>query len=251
MDLETRQLQQCLEHAQQLPEVLLVKPITGSTNDDVREIAQKGIQSVLVYSHQQTAGRGQRKHQWISPEGNIYLSTLLNLNTAIDGRLALEIALNILQMPSLKALELQIKWPNDLYSIHGKWGGILIEPISPQQVVVGVGLNIDPVETSSIDQPITALNSLGLSHTSRVDLVTELYCAIQQAGQWFDYRSHNLAARFNHHAAFKDQLVTFEHATGHVQGQFIGIANDGAVILNTTHGQESFYQGRLRLLKQS
>lgn len=247
MDLETRQLQQCLQQVGQLPEVLLVKPITESTNDDVREIAKKGIHSVLVCSHQQTAGRGQRQRQWVSPVGNIYLSTLLNLNTAIDGRLALEIALNILQMPSLKDLALQIKWPNDLYSLHGKWGGILVEPISANQVVVGVGINIDPVQSNHIDQAATALSTLGLAPTSRVDLVAELYLAIQQAGQWFDHRCQNLAARFNHHAAFKEQPVTFEHVGGTVQGTFIGIDNDGAVMITTEHGTQHFYQGRLRL----
>ena len=129
MDVETRQLQQRLQAAQQLPEVLMLKPTTTSTNDDVREIAQKGIHSALVCSAQQTQGRGQRQRQWVSPEGNVYLSTLLNTRTAIDGRLALEVALNILHMPSLEALNLQIKWPNDLYSVQGKWGGILIEII--------------------------------------------------------------------------------------------------------------------------
>ena len=84
MDLETRQLQQLLAEAQQLPEVLLLKPVTTSTNDDVREIAQKGIQSVLVCSTRQTQGRGQRQRQWVSPEGNIYLSTLLQTKTPID-----------------------------------------------------------------------------------------------------------------------------------------------------------------------
>jgi BirA family biotin operon repressor/biotin-[acetyl-CoA-carboxylase] ligase len=247
MDLETRQLQQRLQHAGHSPEVLLVKPITTSTNDDVREIAHKGMQSVLVYSHQQTAGRGQRQRQWVSPVGNIYLSTLLNLNTVIDGRLALEIALNILQMPSLRDLDLQIKWPNDLYSLQGKWGGILIEPISPTQVVVGVGLNIDPVESPVIDQAATALTVLGLKNTSRVDLVAELYLAIQQAGQWFDHHCSNLAARFNHHAAFKNQMVEFEHVGGLAQGIFVGIENDGAVIILTEQGPQSFYQGRLRL----
>lgn len=247
MDLETRQLQQRLQQVGQLPEVLLVKPITQSTNDDVREIAQKGMHSVLVYSHQQTAGRGQRQRQWVSPIGNIYLSTLLNLNTVIDGRLALEIALNILQMPSFKDLDLQIKWPNDLYSLQGKWGGILIEPISATQVVVGVGLNIDPVDSPIIDQATTALSLLGLDNTSRVDLVAELYLAIQQAGKWFDYHSSNLAARFNHYAAFKDQPVEFEHVGGVVHGTFLGIENDGAVIIATPQGSQSFYQGRLRL----
>lgn len=247
MDLETRQLQQRLQQLQQLPEVLLVKPITQSTNDDVREIAKKGIHSVLVCSHQQTAGRGQRQRQWVSPVGNIYLSTLLNLNTAIDGRLALEIALNILQMPTLKGLAVQVKWPNDLYSVQGKWGGILVEPISANQVIVGVGINIDPVESEHIDQAATALTTLGLENTSRVDLVAELYVAIQRAGQWFDHDSQNLAARFNHHAAFKQQHVEFEYVGGIAQGTFIGIQDDGAVLIETPQGAQHFYQGRLRL----
>lgn len=42
MDVETRELQQRLSQAGQLPEVLLIKPITTSTNDDVRELATKG-----------------------------------------------------------------------------------------------------------------------------------------------------------------------------------------------------------------
>lgn len=51
MDLETRQLQQLLAEAQQLPEVLLLKPVTTSTNDDVREIAQKGFRAFWSAVH--------------------------------------------------------------------------------------------------------------------------------------------------------------------------------------------------------
>ena len=54
MDVETRELQQRLSQAGQLPEVLLIKPITTSTNDDVRELATKGVQQVLVCSRVQT-----------------------------------------------------------------------------------------------------------------------------------------------------------------------------------------------------
>ncbi|RTY85445.1 biotin--[acetyl-CoA-carboxylase] ligase, partial [Staphylococcus aureus] len=39
MDVETRELQQLLKDAGQLPEVLLLKPVTTSTNDDVRDLA--------------------------------------------------------------------------------------------------------------------------------------------------------------------------------------------------------------------
>ena len=248
MDLETRQLQKILDDAHQLPEVLILKPVTTSTNDDVREIARKGMHSVLVCSTRQTQGRGQRQRQWVSPEGNIYLSTLLNTRTAIDGRLALEIALNILQMPSFNALKLQVKWPNDLYSLQGKWGGILVEPISPHQVIVGVGMNLEPVPQAQIDQHATSLRELELEDISRIQLIAELYMAIQQASEWFDHDCPNLAARFNHYAAFKNQAVEFEHHSGLCSGIFLGIQDDGSVNIETAEGLKQFYQGRLRRL---
>lgn len=245
-DLATRQLQQLLNAKNQFPEIVLLKTTTTSTNDDMREIAQKGISSGLVCSAQQTQGRGQYQRQWSSPEGNIYLSTLIQTKTALDGRLALEVALNILQMPSLQGLSLQIKWPNDLYSAQGKWGGILVEPLSPHQAIVGVGINLNTPPVENADQPITSLAMLGLAHTDRLTLIAELYTAIQQASQWFEHGSYNLAERFNHHAIWLYQQVEFEHAQGKLQGRFQGISNDGAVLIKTDHVQ-AFYQGRLRL----
>ena len=215
MDLETRHLRQLLTDAQQLPEVLLLKQSTTSTNDDVREIAQKGVNTILVCSETQTQGRGQHQRQWVSPVGNIYLSTLLETRTALDGRLALEIALNVLQISSLKSLKnLQIKWPNDLYSPHGKWGGILVEPISPHQAIVGIGINLMPIPAEQIDQQTTSVMQLGVQYPNRIQMISELYLAIQQAGQWFDHGCYNLAARFNHYAAFIDQQVNIEQDTG-------------------------------------
>ena len=245
-DLATRQLQQLLNAKNQFPEIVLLKTTTTSTNDDMREIAQKGISSGLVCSAQQTQGRGQHQRQWSSPEGNIYLSTLIQTKTALDGRLALEVALNILQMPSLQGLSLQIKWPNDLYSAQGKWGGILVEPLSPHQAIVGVGINLNTPPVENADQPITSLAMLGLAHTDRLTLIAELYTAIQQASEWFEHGSYNLAERFNHHAIWLNQQVEFEHAQGKLQGRFQGISNDGAVLIKTDHVQ-AFYQGRLRL----
>lgn len=245
-DFATRQLQQLLNAKNQFPEIVLLKTTTTSTNDDMREIAQKGISSGLVCSAQQTQGRGQHQRQWSSPEGNIYLSTLIQTKTALDGRLALEVALNILQMPSLQGLSLQIKWPNDLYSAQGKWGGILVEPLSPHQAIVGVGINLNTPLVENADQPITSLTMLGLAHNDRLTLIAELYTAIQQASEWFEHGSYNLAERFNHHAIWLNQQVEFEHAQGKLQGSFQGISNDGAVLIKTDQVQR-FYQGRLRL----
>ncbi len=245
MDLDSRRLQQLLAQTHHYPEAVVLKAETTSTNDDVREIAQKGIKSALVCSARQTQGRGQHQRPWVSPEGNIYLSTLLQTGTAIDGRLALEIALNILQCPSLQPLKLQVKWPNDLYSHQGKWGGILVEPITAQQAIIGVGINIYQIH-DVLDQSVTSLTQLGLAQTDLMQLIAELYHAIQQAGEWFSHGSHQLANRFNHHAAFLSDMVYFEHHQGIAEGKFIGIQNDGAVTLQIADESHTFYQGRLR-----
>ncbi|RZG87297.1 biotin--[acetyl-CoA-carboxylase] ligase [Acinetobacter sp. WCHAc060033] len=252
MDLETRHLRQLLTEANQLPEILLLKQTTTSTNDDVRDIAQSGVNTVLVCSETQTLGRGQHQREWVSPIGNIYLSTLLETRTPIDGRLALEIALNILQMPSLKHLtNLQIKWPNDLYSTQGKWGGILVEPISPNQAIVGVGINLLPIPEQDVSQQATSVVQLGVQYPNRIQMISELYLAIQQAGQWFNHGCYNLAARFNHYAAFIDQAVYFEQINDSVEGIFKGIHDDGSVNLLTANGSVNVYQGRLRLIESS
>lgn len=251
MDLETRHLRQLLTQANQLPEVLLLKQTTTSTNDDVREIALSGVKTVLVCSETQTQGRGQHQREWVSPNGNIYLSTLLETRTPLDGRLALEIALNILQIPTFKSLaNLQIKWPNDLYSAQGKWGGILVEPISPTQAIIGVGINLLPIPREHITQQATSVVQLGVEYPNRIQMISELYLAIQQAGQWFNHGCYNLAARFNHYAAFMDQNVHFEQINDSVEGIFKGIHDDGSVNLLTQQGFVNVYQGRLRLVTE-
>ena len=250
MDLETRHLSQLLTEAQQLPEVLLLKQTTTSTNDEVRALIKKGIQGILVCSETQTQGRGQHQRQWVSPIGNIYLSTLLETKTPLDGRLSLEIALNILQIPAFKSLaNLQIKWPNDLYSEQGKWGGILVEPITPNQAIVGVGINLLPVSDAAIEQQSTSIVQLGLAHPNRIKIISELYLAILQAGQWFEHGSYNLSGRFNHYAAFMNESVEFEQVNETVRGKFQGISDDGRINILTEHGLKGLYQGRLRLEK--
>ena len=110
------------------------------------------------------------------------------------------------------------------------------------------GLGVIPIPTENIDQSACSLTEIGLLSPNRTQLIAELYLAVQQAGQWFNYNCYNLAARFNHHAAFMHELVCFDHAQGQTQGQFIGIEDDGAVLIQQDDQIMRFYQGRLKRL---
>lgn len=252
MDLQTRTLAEHLRAAAICPQVVDYKTTTASTNDDVRELVEQGIDSVLICSAQQTQGRGQRHRQWASPKGNIYLSTLLHTNIPINGKLALEIGLNLLQLPLLAQLPLSLKWPNDLYSEHGKWGGILVEPIDAKRAIVGVGINLIDMSHVAFEQDVTSLVQLGLpAHTwqeTPYALICQMYQAILTASQWFDHGSQNLAERFNHHAAFIQRPVSLSLEDGQqIHGIFQGIQEDGQLQIRTAKGVEYFYHGRLRL----
>lgn len=233
------------------PEVCLLKQQTTSTNDDLIQLIQQSphIQSALICSEQQTQGRGQHQREWLSPQGNIYMSCLAQLQRPLDGRFALEVGLNILNINLLSNYPLKIKWANDLYSDLGKWGGILIEPINEHTMIVGVGVNLYPLiarHRKHIQQPCTSLSELNIPF-QRDYLIADLYIAIQNAVQWFNYGSKNLQQRFAHHAFLIGQFIHFEHQHQIYYGQYQGINADGAFILDTDTQQHIFYSGRIIL----
>ncbi|MDO4223281.1 MAG: biotin--[acetyl-CoA-carboxylase] ligase [Acinetobacter sp.] len=248
-----QQLKQHLAQAQHNPDVVLLLEHSTSTNDELIQLVQRSpsIQSALICSEQQTQGRGQQKRTWHSPKGNIYFSCLAQLQRPLDGRFSLEVALNILNCPTLYHAPLQVKWANDLYSHAGKWGGILIEPISPSCAVVGIGINLyalDDSYRSQIEQAYTSLSELNIAF-ERTQLIAELYLAVQNAVQWFEFGSKNLVQRFQHHAYGYQQMVQFSHPTGECTGSYLGVNEHGALALAQADGVHYFYQGRMRLME--
>ncbi|WP_417548837.1 biotin--[acetyl-CoA-carboxylase] ligase [Methylophaga sp.] len=155
------------ETLHQLDSLQVFSEVT-STNDVLWQKAQGGINGIAVcLAEMQTAGRGRRGSQWVSPaSGNIYLSIMCSLNSE-SVRNGLSIAIGIALINTLKAegIEgLQLKWPNDVLHKRRKLAGILVESRygSQNYVTVGIGLNLslpDNLQTA-IPQPIISLEQL-------------------------------------------------------------------------------------------
>lgn len=239
----------------QQPDCILYQSQTQSTNDDALRLAQLGYTTALVVSQTQTQGRGQQQRSWLSVKGNLFLSIVLPLQRAIDGRFALECAYHLLHTPQfqplLKQNQLQIKWANDLYSPQGKWGGILIEPISTHQVIIGIGINIIECEQQLIQQPISSLQQLGLmlNNENQSDLISQIYMMIFNAKHSFEANCPDLDQRINAHLAFKQQSVQLQRQFETIQGTLIGIQTDGAILIqHANHHIQAYYDGRLSLV---
>ena len=128
--------------------------IHGNHLPDGQSEAQHGI---AIFSHEQTAGKGQRSKNWVSEkDANIALSILLNpypLRIQDQFQLSICVAVSVYEL-FLKYAgdETKIKWPNDLYWRDRKAGGILIENVIGagqsaigdwQWAVIGIGININ------------------------------------------------------------------------------------------------------------
>jgi BirA family biotin operon repressor/biotin-[acetyl-CoA-carboxylase] ligase len=131
----------------------------NSTNSYLVERSQNNAPSGFVcFAEHQTAGKGRRGRQWVSPYGsNIYVSILWRFQQGgIAGTAGLSLAIGVAVIRALKQHNISdvgLKWPNDIYSQGKKLGGILIEVAGeadgPCAAVIGLGLNLFLSETQA------------------------------------------------------------------------------------------------------
>ncbi len=127
------------------------KEITGSTNQDIKELAFQGAEEgTVVYADMQTAGRGRRGRNWVSEKGDSLLfSLLLRPDIAPDkaSQITLLMALAVTKvLREQYDFDARIKWPNDIVINGKKICGILTElyPCADGKyfVIVGCGINV-------------------------------------------------------------------------------------------------------------
>lgn len=137
----------------------------GSTNDEIRRLAERGAEhGTVVHADQQTAGRGRLSRAWHSPAGNLYMSALLRLDLPPVRLAELSFVAAIAVAETVAGLlpkgdGIVVKWPNDVLVHGGKIAGILIETMDGV-TILGIGLNI-LLAPNSAGYKTTTIASLG------------------------------------------------------------------------------------------
>lgn len=135
---------------------------TTSTNDDARR--EQYREGDIIWAEHQTAGRGQRGHTWLSPEGaNLTFSLVLEPRfLAVNNQfMLLEVIALALHDTFLKfGIDTRIKWTNDIYYEDRKLVGILIEHFysggTLARTIVGIGINVNQTEFDpSLPNPVS------------------------------------------------------------------------------------------------
>ena len=134
------------------------QPIISSTNEWILQNIPSLKKGDLCVAEYQTAGRGRRGRQWLSPfAGQIMFS----FYWAFDPKRSIEGLSLVIGLAIVEVLNVQVKWPNDILFDGRKLGGILVEIASHKNgmlnLVIGVGINVLLPKQTEITQPYAEL----------------------------------------------------------------------------------------------
>lgn len=212
---------------------------TGSTNADMLLLARDGAEEGLwLRAERQTAGRGRLGRAWLSPDGNLYASTLVRLRPGNPqpASLALVAAVALQEAIAVFGVTAELKWPNDLLLQGAKLSGVLLERAG-DAVVIGIGVNVAH-HPDLPDRPTTSLAAAGTPVVAQtlLDVLAESFA--RWLARWRGeglgpVRTAWLAAAHPVGTALTARLP--DGSTR--EGLFDGLDPDGALILRLASGE--------------
>ncbi|MFW7268876.1 biotin--[acetyl-CoA-carboxylase] ligase [Gluconacetobacter sp. Hr-1-5] len=228
----------------------------GSTSDRCIEQAGLGAEAGLaIMARRQTSGRGSRGRDWQDPGGNLAFSVLLR-PTEADGAVGLwpfvaGLAFHGAILPWVHdpAL-LRLKWPNDLLLAGRKTAGILIESGSDatgRWLVIGFGANLRAVP-SIAGRALACVADYGSVPDS--ETVARAICAELDRWQaaWRANGFGSLRAAWLERAHPPGTRLVVRGESGQVEGSFVGVDEQGMLLLRCADGLKRISTGEILLL---
>jgi BirA family transcriptional regulator, biotin operon repressor / biotin---[acetyl-CoA-carboxylase] ligase len=212
----------------------------GSTNAEALALARAGERGPLwLTAASQSAGRGRRGSQWVSPAGNLHTTLLLSEPSppAQAAQLSFVAALAVHDAvaacaPQLGPL-LKVKWPNDLLVGQAKVAGILIEGESEPVFAVAIGIGVNcAAHPDNTDYPATDLAAAG----ARV-VTDTLFAALSGAmerrlAQWNRGQGFGaIRADWLKRAAGLGEILRVRLPERELSGLFKGLDDNGRLLL--------------------
>lgn len=231
-----------------------------STNTRLMQRAAEGARNGLALAAEvQTAGRGRRGRVWHSGLGHTLTFSLLWQFVQGARELGgLSLAVGVALVRALRvagAREAQLKWPNDVVLPAGKLAGILIEMqgdmLGPSSAVIGIGVNVraDARVLAAVDQPVADLEAAAGAAIDRNVLLAGLLRELSSVIGVFAKEGFTaLRAEWQALHAQQDQPVQLLLPDGKsVTGIARGVAEDGALLLETATGISRHHSGEVSL----
>lgn len=218
-----------------LPEVDSTQSYLINTIDSLSAYTKKA----LVTAAKQTAGYGRKKDPWIHGKDSLACSFLLEAGATLS-LTSLEVAVLIVDFLNQRGHKLQLKWPNDILTHEGKkCGGLILHNLS-QGVIVGLGLNLEPIEPH-----------LGYGHINEEKKILPSKLALYLYQYLLENRLNDglIVSKWCQLCAHRDQEVHFIEGEKTTKLIFKGIGDQGEAIMED-HEQNILkkFSGSLELI---
>ncbi len=220
-----------------------------STNNYLKMLAGKGAPAgTVVWSREQTGGRGRRGRKWMSPRGGLYFSVLLHIQKGIKPSFSLVVGGSV-----IKALEtrdvpgLKLKWPNDIFRGSKKVGGILCENLSGN-LIVGIGLNLKPIKNLDFEEKFLPGNLGELQQYLPEEIIGLILRELKEDFQVYQEQGFRF---FREKLQGRSFLLNRRVQVDNFSGEVMGYGEKGQLILKLPGGAfKEIWQGTVVLLEE-
>jgi BirA family biotin operon repressor/biotin-[acetyl-CoA-carboxylase] ligase len=234
----------------------------SSTSDRALQLARvKECETPLVVlAELQTAGRGRGSNRWWAGPGALTFSLVIDLKNGQrsvgDTRVSLATALAVRDALSTfdSTARFQLKWPNDIFLQSRKIAGILLErpALHLNRLVVGIGVNVNNSlqgAPATLQETSNSFCDATGRHLSLPDLlITTLNSLVEQYAALAEGQLP-LLDRWNAHCILRGQAVNVESGKRQMTGVCRGVDPEGALVVQTDAGLETFASGSVRKIR--
>ena len=223
----------------------------SSTNEFITNQINQLKKGDLCLAEYQTAGRGRRGRQWLSPFAG---QLIFSFYWTIDPKKALDGLSLVIGLAIAEALNAKVKWPNDILLSGRKLGGILVEIINKNgllNLVVGIGINVKLPQSTEISQPYAQLTEQDPSIDREkilIKVIQRIYSRLAQ----FEEKGINeefMQQWINYNEFFGDEVNVFTEQ-GAISGIEQGIDKRGYLKVITDEGEQYFNAGEVSLRRK-
>lgn len=207
------------------------------------------IEGTVVYTDNQTKGKGQRGATWSSEIAqNMTASIILKPHfLSIDNTFylskisALAVYDVLAEILSSSQYDIKIKWPNDILVNQKKIAGILIENnfshTSIQHSILGVGLNVNQLNFNEFERIATSLKSLTGNNYNRTE-VLELLCS--KLEKWYlklkEQKEKLIDELYLSQLFGLNETLSFVDLLGlEFRGKILGVTKKGKLMIEIDH----------------
>ena len=231
----------------------LIDEIDSTNAEALRRIEAGDHGPGVVVGLSQTGGRGRRGRRWESPKGGLYFTyyatTGAPLRTlSLLGFVAALAVADVVRSAGADAVTL--KWPNDVLVNGAKLSGILLESSAMAGggawFALGIGINL-AAAPQGLDQATAGLDRAMSPEEGAQRLMERLlhWSDRLEAEGFGPLRGAWLAQAYG-----LGELVNAAAGAGRIEGAFVDLDADGALLLDTDTGRvritagEVFFPGR-------